>query len=208
MKKTNSTTKAMIALIATDAVITTATAIASAIKVRNNRKAEIKKAEHKPEVKMGMDIHEYLPMIIPGNSPSFAEKVIKAFCDIHNIEPDEKKIQEATKNVNWDFWYCSRNEKEEEITIYCRNEKTIKFEFRKDSVVSELEMTIVSDGESDDDEVIRTKITRANYSTGNSEYYSRSYDHETFEEALSTPEFRFLKESFNFKIVPEVEYNN
>lgn len=207
MKKT--LTKALIAAIAADTIITTIAAIRSHCLVR---KHEAEKQNHKSgreEVKMGRDvIGEFLPMLIPGNTPSFAEKAIKAFCDIHNIEPDEKKIQEATKDANWDFWYCSRNEKEEEITIYCRNEKTIKFEFRKESVVSELEMTLISDGESYDDKVIRTKITRANYSTGNSEYYNRSYDHGTLEEALSVPEFRFLREAFNFKIVPSVEYNN
>ena len=205
MRKTNNNlTKAMIAVIAADTIITSIAAIRSTILVR---KHQAEKQNHKPEVKMGHDvIGEFLPMLIPGNSPSFAEKAIKAFCDECGIKPDENKIKESTKEAYWDFWYGA-HEDDKEIIIYCKDEKTIKFEF-KNGYTSELEITIISDGENEDDKVVRTKITKANYSKGNNEYYSRSYDHCSLEEALQVPEFRFLQEAFSFKIVPSVEYNN
>ena len=203
MKKT--LTKAMIACIAADTIITSIAAIRSEILVR---KHEAEKQNHKPEVKTGHEtVGEYLPMLIPGNSPIFVEKVIRAYCKYHDFRIIPAKISDSVNATGYDFWYYD-SDREKTLSVYCGDEKTIEFEFRKDSVTSELEITIVSDGEDEDDKVIRTKITKSNYSKGNNEFYTKSYDHHSLEEALQVPEFRFLQEAFSFKIVPSVEYNN
>lgn len=206
MKK-NNLTKALIAAIAADAVVTTVAAIRSHCLVRKHE-AEKKQNHNKPEVKMGHEtVGEYLPMLIPGNSPVFVEKVIRAYCNYHGFRIIPNKISESVNATGYDFWFYD-NDGDRTLSVYCRDEKTIKFEFRKDSVTSELEITIVSDGEDEEDKVIRTKITKSNYSKGNNEFYTKSYDHHSLEEALQVPEFRFLQEAFDFKIVPSVEYNN
>ena len=203
----NNLTKVILTAIVADTVVTTVAAIRSHCLVR---KHEAEKQNHKPEVKMGHDIvGDYLPLIIPSNSMKFVEKAVKAFSNLYGFdEPDNKKIKNAMTGDYWDFYYHdTRNE--EGITVYAKDEKSITFVYKEDDAVTvEFELTIISDGESEDDRVIRTKITRSNYPRGNSEFYVRSYDHKSFKEALSVPEFRFLKVAFEFKLVPSVEYNN
>lgn len=206
-KNTNGLTKAMLVIAAADAVITTATAITSSIK----KHREVKE---KPEVKTGRDIvGEYLPLMIPGGSPKFAKKLIEACCEHFGFDhPDSKKIEASTKDTSFDMWFHISGLHHDhgrnlDLTIYVTDERKLRIEVRKDETIDILELVIVSDGESEDDHIIRTEITRSEFGGGNRKYYSRSYDHGTFEEALSTPEFRFLREAFNFKVVPKVEYN-
>ena len=201
----------MIAVIAADAVVTTVAAIRSTILVRKHQAEN--QNHNKPEIKMGMEIHEYLPLVIPGGSPTFAKKVIEACCEHFGFDrPDSKKIADATKDTSFDMWFHISSLHHDhgrnlDLTIYVTDERKLRIEVRKDETIDILELVIVSDGESEDDHIIRTEITRSEFGGGNRKYYSRSYDHGTFEEALSTPEFRFLREAFNFKVVPKVEYN-
>lgn len=201
MKKTY-LTKAMIAIVATDAVITTAKTIASAIKKH-------REVNEKPEVKTGRDIvGEYLPLLIPGGSPEFAKKLLEACCEHFGVKADPKKIEASTRDTSFDMWFRHCDETMD-LTVYCSDERKLRIEVRNDKIVDILDLVIVSDGEDEDERLIRTEITRTGFNNiGAHEYHSRSYAHKSFREALQVPEFRFLQKAFNFKLIPKVEYNN
>lgn len=200
MEKKDNLKKILICVLTADLITTTAAAINCSIRIKKRNRA----VNHKPEIKADINIPN---PIIPGNTPSFVEKVIRAFCKHNGFRIIPAKIEDSVNKTGYDFWYYD-NDKDATLSVYCEDQKTLEFEFRKGSLTTELKITIVSDGEEDEDKVIRTEITKSNYTKENCEYYSRSYTHNSFAEALSTPEFRFLKEAFDFRLVPSVEYNN
>ena len=193
-KKKDNLKKVLIAVITTDVVVTTATAIASAIKVRKHR-AEL---NHKPEIKADINI----PNPIIPNSFEFIEKVVVACSNHYGVAINIEKLNKAADDHSFDFWYHHQN-----LTVYSKDEHRLSIEIDRGSFADRLDIVIVEEY-GDLPTTVRTEIVRTEHDKNKNIYCSRTDNHEDLSSALCTPEFRFLKEAFNFKLIPKVEYNN